>query len=289
MASEARLQFDGAYRVMASLGDRAVGSWLRYTLGPVSDLLGHRLSVVAYEDLLDTPSEVLSRIVSRHEGWDPPDGAWADAAGSIRNDLRHNRAAESELDLFPGLVRNAYDAVRKLSRENSSSFDNLLGMSEAFDTWVAMFSEPPPPPGKLGLAWLQDGRQSIAEARYQPTGSWQSVRTTIDAPPRTLTSGLLYGLPSRIWIRRAVWKYGASVTPATLRVGPASSLSRSGAILRLDAAFEPNQISLETPGGSGPYQLDIEFLLQTGSSIESDAATRIGKALDQCSRAAEGT
>jgi len=280
MNSESRLDFGEAYRVMASLGKMAVGSWLRYTLGSFADATGHPLDVVGYENMLADPRSQLEAVVRRQPDWSPSAEQWESAVGSVQSGLRHNRSTPDDLNAFPGIVRKTYDTVLHLGP--SDSREELFALPREFLAWTNILAEAAPIAGKLGLAWMEDGQPQVAETTYIPTPQWQTVRLTIDAPPRTPVSGLLYGLPCRAWIRRSLWHGGTGSAPATPRCGLGSTLEFADGIYRLDAVFEPDQIRFVTPGGIGPYELELEFLLETSPSISAESAARMARQLDEC-------
>lgn len=282
MASESALRFDSTYRVMPKLGARAVGSWLRYTLGSLADVVGEHVSVVPFSRLLAEPKFVLAELVDSHGGWDPGAQLIQEAAGSIDVSLKRQASNTDDLDRFPPMVRRTFDLLTARDAWSPVEFDRILELHREFEVWRRILDEPAAPAGKLGLAWLADGKRNIAESGFVPNGSWQTVRLTVDAPPRTMLSGLIYAYPCRIWIRRSVWRRGDSVSPATIRSGPGSELGSEQGFHRLDAAFESTQIQVVTPGGAGPYELQIEFFMETGETSAANVATMLARKLDEC-------
>lgn len=280
MASEAKLDFGDSYRVMPTLGKRAIGSWLRYTLGSFADTVGHALSVVPYDRLLSEPREILRRIVD----WSPPSESWHEAIGSVRTDLRHYRTSVDDLRAFPAIVRNTYLAALQFDGADPAKWEAMLALHREFLTWQTLFSEPEIAAGVLGLAWPEGGDRRVAEVRYQPNGHWQTVRLAIDAPHRTLVSGLLYGQPCRAWIRRSIWRSGDQAAQAAIRAGLGSAISSTRGIACLHGVFEPNQINLVTPDFPGPFELELEFLLEAGVSLSEAAAADLAQKLDRCAR-----
>lgn len=287
MRSEAGLDFGDSYRVMQTLGKMAVGSWLRYTLGSVCDSAPHRLHWVLYDDLLADPKTALESIVDRHPGWKPSNEQRHAAISSIRSDLRRHRVPIEALDELPPLVRRTYDAVVRAARRGDEGRAEFEPLYREFRTWVSMLAEPDPPPGRLGLSWTHEGRQRIYEQEFQVKPEWQTVSLQVDAPPNVVLSGLLYGLPAKVWIRRCSWRFGDRESEARLRCGPCSAMAPYAGVTRLDAAFEPAQIQVLTPPTPGPYRLEIELLLETGSLIHLAAAWRLAMRLDQCAAEVE--
>ena len=287
MESESKLDFEGGYRVMQSLGTMAIGSWLRYTLGAIAGAAPNPVTIVAYDDLLSDPRGVIEPIVSTQPGWEPTDAQWTVALASIRTDLKHNRRPVSDLDPLPAIVRQTFESALIAARTQDpnlkrSEIQRLCQIYEEFLVWVQMLGDPAPPPGKLGLSWIRNGERCISEVAYLPEGRWQTVRLGVDAPPDTAVSGLIYGLPARIWIRNCVWRLKDGFVEAPIQCGPGSTISKVEGAIRFDVVFEPQQLRSKTPSTAGPYILEIEFLLETGSSIHLSAAARLAGQLEHC-------
>jgi hypothetical protein len=281
MRTEAQLDIGQSYRLMQSPGKRAIGSWLRYNLGSFAGTVGNPLTVVVYDKLVTSPLAQLQRIVGRHPDWTPSSEAWDAATNEIRGDLRHNNESTDELNTFPSIVRRTYELAAGSYDEDPR--DAALVLHWEFVKWSRLFADPQPTEGKFGVAWLHSGKPRIAEAHYTPAFAWQTARLSIDAPPNTLVSGLIYGLPCRVWIRRSVWNWKGRQTQADIRSGIGSVIGRDHGLVRLDAVFEPDQIQILTPqANSGPYELEVEFFLETSPSIASEAAARLAKSLEEC-------
>ena len=282
MASEAKLDFGNSYRVMPSLGMRAIGSWLRYTLGSVADTTDHLLSVVPYTHFLSEPQEILQKLVEGDPTWEVTDGEYTAAVGSVRSDLRHHQVRLEDLQQFPEIVLKTYIAAVTSDSPDEEQRGCLLELHQEFEAWREYLGDPVPSPGKLGLAWREDGRVLASEVGYVPSSSWQTLRLHVPCPPKSQLSGLLYGFPYRAWIRRAIWRTGDSVSPATLRSGLGSSLVYENGVYRLDGVYEPNQINVVAPGSVGPHEFEIEFLLETGPSIFEESAGALARKLEGC-------
>ena len=282
MESESRLDFGGGYRVMQPLGKMAIGSWLRYTLGSVCEAQPNETKLIAYDALLSDPRPILESIVASHPGWNPSPAQWTDALASIDSGLRRNRRPIEELDRFPAIVRQTFDASLQAA-DQGVDLDRFQALYREFKIWTRMLGEPRQPTGKLGLSWMEAGTLRIAEIDYDVLPTWQTIRLQVDAPPKTPLSGLIYGLPARVWIRGATWTSLAGRTDAPIACGPASQLTQSNGVARLDAVFEPRQIQLVTPNtAGGSYTLEVELLLETGPSIHREAAARLARLLDRC-------
>lgn len=282
MQSESRLDFGGSYRVMAPLGKKAIGSWLRYTLGSIADSVGHKLTVVGYDRLLAEPRQEIESVLAKHTDWNPSESEWSHAVGTIRTDLRHNKAPLQALDALPSVVGKTYQICLDFDSGKSESWSLAQDCLAEFEGWRNLLSDEDAPTGKLGLAWMHDGQPHKAEVPFIPTGNWQKIRIKVDSPPKTLVSGLIYGYPCRVWIRRSVWIRGEMETTASLGCGLGSEMTVLRGVTKLDAVFEPNQIQVVTPGGSGPFELELDFLLETGPQISEQVAARVARQLDQC-------
>jgi hypothetical protein len=289
MESESRLAFDGGYRVMQPLGTMAIGSWLRYTLGAITGASPFPVSVVLYDDFLSNPRRTLESLVERM-GWVPTEEQWVSAMKSVQTGLRHNRRAAVELDSYPEIVRQVYEAAIAAARSrDNGAIEQMRDLYREFQLWAEMMGEPRPGLGKLGLSWTRDGEQVVSEREYAVQAGWQSLSLGIDAPAKTSVSGLMYGLPAKIWIRRCVWNRPTGSEPAKLKCGPASRIAIVDGVLCLDAVVEPQQIRLITPDETGPYTLEVDFLLETGPSVHLSSAARLAKQLEKCVSAVQAT
>ena len=277
-ASEAAWAYGSGVRQMAPLGTRAVGAWLNYTLGALRAVQHSPNTVVPFTKFVDDPDSYLRRIVSNRDGWSPTKGQWMDAMASIKQGLKHKVAPTDEFDHLPQLVKRLFEWCNGVTQIRSE----LQEMIEEFESWQAMLAPQALGGTKLGLAWRHRGDVQSVQEPFIPSGEWQSVKLTIDAPPRTPLNGLLYNQACRIWIRRMNFRSGSRESGVQLLPGPGSSLAELDGILRLEGAYEPRQINLITPDYRGPYELDLEFLLESGLEIANDAAGRICGRLQQC-------
>jgi hypothetical protein len=104
----------------------------------------------------------------------------------------------------------------------------------------------------------------------------------LNALPQTLVNGLLYNKPCRVWIRRAHFKVRDQEFPVKFTSGPGSSLSVYQGMIRLDGAYESQQLSLVTPSEPGPYELEMDLLLESGLAISVESTVRIASRLHEC-------
>ena len=275
-----------------ALGPVAVGAWLAHTLGPLGSI--DRGDVVSYDQVVESPVRILERLVSPEQGWSPTAEEWSAAGGTIGHDP-YGEETES-LAEYPSLVREAWAECQRIGRGEPAG-ETVQSLVASFETWRAMLAPPQSPGTQVGFAWVENGVVQAAQVPFLPTGDWQRVLMPISAPPNTVLSGLLYGRPCRVWIRRCSWtsKRGAapdspgpdsfgpdSLRPASLVPGPGSQCSESRGYVRLDGAYESQQVSLRTPSFAGPYELELEFLLEAGPQINVDTAMRLAGRLEAC-------
>ena len=74
------------------MGDRALGLWLGYTLGPLAMTQGKSRSVIRFEDFMGAPKPCLQPIVDA-TGICPNDSEWDAAVKRVQPGLRHHRRA----------------------------------------------------------------------------------------------------------------------------------------------------------------------------------------------------
>ena len=167
--------------------------------------------------------------------------------------------------------------------------DERIGvLAEEFEGWRAMLAPPGNPGTQVGFAWHEHGCAQVAQKPFLPSGDWQTVRVPIPAPAATEVFGLLYGRPCRVWIRRCEWSSGGGREPVKLRAGPGSVLRHEFGVVRLDGSVEPGQIHLRTPVSPGPYELEIEFLLEASPQITLESVNRLTGRLQECLAARQG-
>jgi hypothetical protein len=196
----------------------------------------------------------------------------------VRPSLHRHVVNEDALAAYPSIVREVLDLCHE-SRLDESKF---LALLEEFEIWLDMLA----PPGLEGahgwVAWNQGSNVQSTIVPLLPSGDWQTVRFEIPAPPKTELYGLLYDKPCRVWIRRSVFRYGSVETAAVIKPGPASHVVHADGLVRLAGAKEARQMRLVTPSGSGPYTLELEFLLESGPRIINETAARIADRLQKC-------
>lgn len=278
-ASEAHWEYGIKSRQMAPLGNRAVGVWLNYTLSALEGAKGADTTVVPYSEFVSDPVPFLSDIVSKQPGWNPSGEQWTAAQAAIQPHLKRQDRATGELEIYPQLVKATWDYCN--TKIHTS--DQLAFLLKEYKLWRDILEPPKLSGTRLGFAWNQGGSVQSSQQPFMPAGTWQTVSLPISAPPMTELHGLMYSKPCRVWIKKCVFIHSSKESAAKLVPGPGSNLVEINGMLRLEGAYEARQISLMTPRESGPYQLGLEFLLESGERIVTDAASRVSQRLHQCS------
>jgi hypothetical protein len=265
----------------APAGQVAVGAWLNYTLSALEAGSSAQLTVVPYEAMLDSPGPVLHRILKKAPWLTFSDTDFSRATESIRSIPHCPAVTTAALSDYPPLVANTFELCCRLASDESEIV-GLPSLIAEFDLWREMLAPPGNPGTRLGFAWIESGRAETAQVPFLPSGEWQTVRLMVPAPPSTQLSGVLYGRPCRIWFKRCLWRFGSSQMQAQLLSGPGSQLVQSGGFLRLEASYEAGQVSVKTPSTPGPYELEIEFLLEAGPLITAEVSRRLAERLQEC-------
>ena len=183
---------------------------------------------------------------------------------------------------LPTLIREAVSSVGALGRDEEDAAGRVQTVLDEFRLWKSMLAPPGNPGTQVGFAWVERGIVQTAQAPFLPSGDWQTVRLKVPAPPHTLISGLLYARPCRVWLRRCRWHSRTGVQEARPVAGPGSHVTEAPGVTRLDGVYESQQLSLRTPSLPGPYELELEMLLEAGPQINVDAAARLAVRLQQC-------
>jgi hypothetical protein len=268
-------------RWIPPLGTRALGVWLRHTLGALEGAQGARVDVIPFAEFAKEPKPLLERIVSRYPGWSPLVDQRSEATAEVRSVAGDDLVTEPKADACPKLVRDTFSACCELSRGEAPE-ERVGSLIRSFDLWREMLNPPGNPGTQLGFAWFERGVVKVAQAPFLPAGDWQRLDLSVPAPPGTRVSGLLYGRPCRIWIRHCSWSSPWGRVPAKLEAGPGSRCSEVGGLQLLEGAYESGQVSVTTPTFTGPYLFEIEFFLEAGPQINVDAANRLSNRLQEC-------
>ncbi|MDR3689063.1 MAG: hypothetical protein P4L46_06760 [Fimbriimonas sp.] len=278
MRSEENWQYVSGGRQIAPLGDRAIGAWLRHTLGAL-EIAGERpLTIVPYDSLLRHPRDYLSRIVSSVDGCQPNERQWLDALESIKPSMKRQSEPVEELAEYPDLVLSTYAYVASKGRDVAE--EQLL--VEEFRTWLEIMAPQPPSGTRVGIAWFRGGDVQSIQVPFMPCGDWQTLKVDIGALPASEVQALMYNRPCRVWIRQCTFTGPHGTFNAKFLAGPGSQLTDFGGIIRLDGAYEARQITLRTPSEEGPFTFELEFWLESSPSIVNDAAIRIATRLEEC-------
>ena len=271
-----RYPFARTIRPSPPLGDRAIGLWLHQTLSALTAADRDRLTVVT-DEMLQRPADVPKAIAEKHPNWSP---ANIEAISWQPPETRMELKGELKGEL-PDLVTRTLELCNRLAQGDDAR-DELTAIVQEFHTWREMLAPPGNPGTQVGFAWTERGKVEVSQVPFLPSGDWQALSVPIPAPAVTEVFGLLYGQPCRVWLRRFVWKYPSGQTEVRAAAGPGSRLVRTEAGLCLEGAYEPKQLRLVTPAAPGPYELEMEFLLEAGSQISIGTARRLAERLNQC-------
>lgn len=278
MSSEANWVYAPGGRQLAPFGAKAIGVWMNYTFSALDAAKHADLTVVPYKDFISNPRHFLERIVNKSTAWKPSESAWETAVQSVNPALKHHQNGVDSLTNAPVLARKLLEYC-EAKPEDSEALDNL---TREWSVWQSMLAPQKLSGTRIGLAWRARGQIDSVQIPFLPSGDWQVIRFEFDAPPSTLMNGVLYNKACRIWIRRAEFLTPNGPTIAKLMAGPGSQINEINGIIRLDGAYETQQVNLVTPSQPGPYHLEWEILLEAGQQISQDTAARLADRLHQC-------
>jgi hypothetical protein len=289
LESERNWAFEHKKRLLAPLAERAIGTWLRYTLGALKECPNACTAIVLYDELLRDPEKILHSVVGIQPDRTRTVKDIQNAASHINRSLRHNRSVNEALNQWPKVVGDTYDLAKKgclLPAELRSGRldDQIEALWTEFDQWRSMMRPPAPSAGVLALFYQSKQGVKAFEQRFQPEGDWQNVRLEVDAPPQTRLLGSLYNQPCRIWIREVEWICQGHPIKTELVPSPTSAAYDAGTVRAFDVGPTSYQFSLQAPKGEGPYVLRVELLLETSPEISGFVSERVIKMLEHFSR-----
>ena len=270
------------------IGEHLVGLWVHYTLTALKETQGQVRQVVSYENLVSDPKKTLSEIASNLLPNEPPTSKIEEASALIDGNCCHHRHSAEELSGWPEIVSRTYDLACRSAQDteglNAGKFDaeidtlwKELCLSEKMVQPIQL------PAGQLIFSWRDGNQPGHFALKYSPTGSWQTLRCTVSAPPSSVIQIDPYQTPCQIWIRRAVWRVENEEKTAALQPGPNGFMENLG-LLRL-TVFGPGPLLTRTPAKPGEAEFEIELMVQSNPIVLSNVAGILRGGLEQARRA----
>ncbi len=258
------------------IGERVIGLWLHYTLSSLRETQGKRRLVIHYESFLQDPILFLSRASAFLETDAINETQLEAAAGKVRPEWQHNRPDEAELKGWPELVKDVYDLAKQCSQDPegllAGTYDQAVEAQwRRWRQMREMVKSSAIPTGRIISTWAELGRTRSREEGLVPTGSWQTVKVPIEAPPGSIVRLDPYQTPCLLWIRRAVLNGPAASVPADLRPGRSGMLGPVEGMRRL-VIWGPEPMLLQLPTNN-VYELEIEILIQSNANALAEVIT----------------
>jgi hypothetical protein len=247
---------------------QTIGTWLMNTLSILRDSRGLKRSLIVYERFVLSPRSSLQPAVASL-GLHPSEDQWAEIGEWISPD---RASRPRDLSTVPEIVRKAYElclAIGEAPKEfESGEFD--VQVEQLWTQWLdlrSLFYRPPLPEATLGLSWERGGQLHRSEALYRPSRSWQTLRGACNALPGSRVSIYLYPLPAIVWVRRAEWSWKGNSVKVELLPGRNGESGIQSGTPQVWLRFGPEQLAVQTPGSLGPYELELEVLIETSNTI----------------------
>ena len=278
MSSEGNWVYAPGGRQLAPFGTKAIGVWMNYTFSALDAARNKDRTIIPYKDFISNPRQFLEQIVDKRMTWKPSESDWDGVSQSVNPALKHHQHGIDSLAAAPDLARKLLEFCEELPADPRI----LDTLRQEWSMWQTMLAPQKHSGTRIGLAWKTRGQIDSVQIPFLPSGDWQVIRFEFDSPPSTLMNGVLYNKPCRIWIRRAEFLTPNGPVKAKLMAGPGSQLNEINGIVRLDGAYETQQVNVVTPSQPGPHRLEWEILLEAGPQISQDTATRLADRLHQC-------
>ena len=270
------------------IGEHTLGLWLHYTLSALKETRGSIRQVFSYEGVLADPTSNITRLGNSMVSVAPTEEQLRAAIESVKPEWSHNRYGLSDLDAWPSLISRTYDCCLRIDKDgegfNSGKFDaEIEELWDEFNLMGRMIRPIQLPSGQMIFSWRQGDKPGFHAVKYSPTGTWQTLRVAVSAPPGSMVQIDPYQMPCQIWIRRAVW-LGATETRAQFQPGPNGVLEDLFGLKRL-TVFGPGPIVTQVPPGS-PQAFEIEFQIQSGHTVMNNIVGLLRGGIDQARRGA---
>jgi hypothetical protein len=248
---------------------QTLGEWLLATLAALRDSRGLNRTIVCHDRFLKDPHASFASLCKDLD-LGPFDSQLKDAVAWIQPGLTHRkeRSESGNLEILNQTYELCLRANTEPSRFRAGDFDDEI--EGIWRTWVqvrGLFSRPPLAEAIFTMAWHRAGELQKADQRFVPSRSWQTVRLTTNALPNSNCSITFYPLPAVVWLRRVAWHHGNGETATKLLAGENGSLGEEFGKQRVWLMHGAEQATVITPEFKGPFELEIEFLVETGNVI----------------------
>lgn len=294
VASSRKRQFDvkasresGESQKQPPNEQRNVGLWVHYMLHTLKGTQGAPRHLLSYENLLQEPRKYLKRLADDLLPYEPTDEQMEAAYATIKPQWSHSKFSMNDLKTWPSIVARTYELCLRMAEDpeglNAGKYDPET--DELWDEWLAignMTHETRLPSGQMILSWQEAGQVQHVKQDFTPTGDWQVIRQQLQVGPGQTLQIYPYQMACQIWIKRAVWHVGGKQAPAGLMQGPTGIMEQPG-MLRL-TAFGPAPLLVKAPQEPGPYEFELEFLLQMDMSVMNTVAMMLAQRYEQARR-----
>lgn len=265
---------------------QTLGAWLRNTLTALHDTIGEQRLVVMHNQFLDSPRRSLEPLVDSIEGWLPNEVRWSEASSAVRPDLVHHQEETEQLDELPAIFSKTFELCRVAAAQPEALTQGQLdgeisGLFCELSSWMDFLRVANPSTAHPSFVWEQGTKALDAHCILAPDRSWQTLRLPIHCTPGARISAMLYHMPCEVWIRKAVWHVGSHQVPVELNAGTHGSLTVTSGIRRLAVAFGPDQMFFQAPLQRGPFELELELLIETSARITGMTFRQLTQAWDQ--------
>lgn len=270
------------------VGESTVGLWLHYTLTALKETQGASRLVVSYEDMVQNPALTIGNITKYLLIWEPRDAEIKESIASVKPEWNHHKYSLEDLEEWPSIVRRTYELSLRAHHDpdglNHGKFDaEIDALWEEQGQMAQMIQPIALPAGQMIFSWRDGAQPGHHALKYSPTGTWQTLRCVVPAPPGAIIQIDPYQTPCQIWIRKAVWNTEGEQKAAALNPGPNGVIENLG-LLRL-TVFGPGPILTRALAKSGHAEFEIEFMVQSNSTVLSNVVAMLRGRLEQARRA----
>lgn len=246
-----------------------IGSWLAHTLLALEGSREMSRSILVFEHLLENSRASLSTTVEAC-GLRPTESQWRLATESVKSERVTGGEDQPKAGL-PELVRRVWEGVKEGRVDTEAP-----SWIEEWKAWRSMFTRPSLDESTAFATWERSGQTVQSSSTYRPTRGFQRVSVEVGALPATLVRLHLYPLPATLWIRSAEWEGHG---PTRVMAGKSGNLRKSFEMDCVTVLHGPDQITVRTPNGKGPFQLNLDILVESNNLITGDTFAHLSDAV----------